>query len=290
MLCINRWSMAFLALVLIGTTLAPASARAEFGSRSNEPFFNFTDFHALGPSGDQRLAMVETDAAFRAAVQPIEGQIQSLRSEISGQLAGSGSVDPQQLASLAQQVFALRAQRDALDMAQMLRIRSTFTSAQLAQVAERHTQLDAVREQQRALVNPTNDPKSAYLPGDLFGDRLGYTRGVTLTAEQSARMSAIMEANKPAFTAIQQQRDTVRGQIAALLFGAAPVTEEQLLPLQRQASGLKNQMDEQRLTMTVQLRALLTPAQLTQAATAHQQLGALSAQEHALMTGVPNAN
>ena len=275
MLCANRLSVPapVLVLLLCCTALSPSTAHAAFGGRSIEAFFETMDFRDLDQSSEPVRSLNETTAAYRAALSPIEAQIRTLCGQIRDQLAGGGSVDTDHLAALAQQVFALRAQRDALDLTQMVTIHSVLSPAafaQLVQVTARDAEFNELIEHLQAQAHPTREPRVAYLPDSLFGDRLGYTRGLALTAEQSATMSAIMDANQSAFTAIQRQRTAVRDQIRARLTGPAPVTVVRLRPLQRRASVLEDQLDQRQLTMTLQLRALLTPAQLAQAALLHQ--------------------
>jgi len=258
--------------------MAPTDALATFGGRSNDPFFTLTD---MAPNGQaDRLK-----AVFRShsdSVTPLKQQIDAIRAQITAQLVATGALDPSQFVALEQQMFDLRSQRDALDLAEAVEIRSTLTAAQLSQAAQRHLG----RDEEATLRNPSQFPTSTYLPGDLFGDHLGYTRGLTLASDQLQQMTSIENADAEAFRSIQQQRRVVSRRISELLTGSNPVTLAQLAPLQQQASTLKNQIDTLRLTMTIQIRAVLTPVQLAQAATLRQQ----RAQESTLLTEARSAD
>jgi Spy/CpxP family protein refolding chaperone len=255
--------------------LAQQSAFATFGGPSHDPFFDGHDFLIAKMTTSQIQAFSAARQQIVALRAPIEQQISALRGQITEQLSGPGTIDAGQIAGLEQQMFALRRQRDALDLHVALQARAAMTPEQLTQVAQRHEQLADVREQREAILNPSDYPKSSYLPGDLFGDSLGYTRGVTLTDAQQQQISDITEANVAAFQSIQQQRHANRLEILRLVMGNAPVTQAQLAPLLNRASTLKEQIDDRRLAMTIQIRTLLTPEQLAQAATLHQQLVAL---------------
>jgi Spy/CpxP family protein refolding chaperone len=245
--------------------MAPTEALATFGGRSNDPFFSGQEIAAPKPAGQQGR-LLEIIRSYVAGVVPIEQQIDAIHGQITAQLVGAGPIDQAQIDALEQQMFVLRRQRDGLDLEEEVEIRSALNAAQLVQIAQRYRKLNAARSEEAALMNPAQFPGSAYRPGDLFRDKLGYARGLPLTGAQWQQMTSIENADTDAFRSIQQQRHAVRMQISEALFGDGSMTSAQLVPLQQRASALKEQIDTLRLAMTIQIRALLTPAQLAKAA------------------------
>jgi Spy/CpxP family protein refolding chaperone len=61
------------------------------------------------------------------------------------------------------------------------------------------------------------------------------------------------------------------------------VSENELNALQSQITQLRGQLDQQFMKTAVQVRALLTPAQLTKVANLHVQMKALHEQERQLL-------
>ncbi len=90
---------------------------------------------------------------------------------------------------------------------------------------------------------------------------------------------ALWAQSKP----VKEQMHAVHEQIATALLASGTVTAESLAPLVQQEEQLRTQLDQQRLNTMLQIRALLTPEQLTQAAATHQKLAALHEQEHEMM-------
>jgi len=125
-------------------------------------------------------------------------------------------------------------------------------------------------------------------PGPGFhhgGGEMGFLHGVTLTDAQKAQMQAIHKAGWAQMKSIMTQMRSVHEQIATKMLAPGDVTAESLSPLVAQEESLRQQMDSMHLSQTLQMRAILTPAQLAQAASMHAKLEALHAQEHAVMTG-----
>jgi Spy/CpxP family protein refolding chaperone len=108
--------------------------------------------------------------------------------------------------------------------------------------------------------------------------QLGFLAGVTLTDEQQAQLHQLLQASHAQIKPLEQQIHALRKQIFDQLASAAAVDGTQITALQQQAAQLREQVDEQRLATALQIRALLTPAQLAQAAQIHQQLASLHAQ------------
>ena len=118
---------------------------------------------------------------------------------------------------------------------------------------------------------------------------LGFLQGVTLTDAQQARMHDITHASWQQLKPQMQQLRALREQIGGDLASTAAVSAPQLVALQQQAQTLQNQLDQAKLATAIQVRALLTPEQLSQAATVHAQLAALHQQEHAVLSQTPAA-
>ena len=118
---------------------------------------------------------------------------------------------------------------------------------------------------------------------------LGFLQGVTLTDAQQTRMHDIMHASWQQLKPQMQQLHALREQIGGDLASTAAISAPQLVALQQQAQTLQNQLDQAHLAAAMQVRALLTPDQLSQAATVHAQLAALHQQEHAVLSQTPAA-
>jgi Spy/CpxP family protein refolding chaperone len=111
---------------------------------------------------------------------------------------------------------------------------------------------------------------------------LSFLQGVTLTPEQKTQVHQIMQASWTQAKPLMQQLRADHKQIDDLLAGTGTVTEAQLTGIQQQAGQLQQQLASQRLATALQVRALLSPAQLAQAAQTHQQLQSLHQQERAV--------
>lgn len=110
----------------------------------------------------------------------------------------------------------------------------------------------------------------------------GFLEGVTLTPEQKTQIHEIVQASWTSAKPLAQQLHADQKQISDLLAGGGAVNAAQLTPIQQQASQVRQQLDSQRLATALQVRALLTPAQLAQSAQTHQQLESLHQQERAV--------
>jgi Spy/CpxP family protein refolding chaperone len=114
--------------------------------------------------------------------------------------------------------------------------------------------------------------------------------GVTLTTDQQTQISQIHQTARAQVKPVMQQLHTIQGQIRDALLASGDVNTSQLTALQAQASQLRSQLDEQRLNTELQVRAVLTPAQLATAASTGAQLKALHQQMHSLMGGASTAS
>lgn len=120
--------------------------------------------------------------------------------------------------------------------------------------------------------------------GGHHGHRGGFSflEGVTLTADQKTQVHQIMQASWSTAKPLMQQLRADHKQIDDLLAGTGSVTSAQLTAIQTQADQLRTQLESQHLATALQVRALLTPAQLAQSAQTHAQLESLHQQERAV--------
>ncbi len=113
---------------------------------------------------------------------------------------------------------------------------------------------------------------------------LGFLQGVTLTDAQRAQVHDIMRASRQQMRPQMQQLRSLREQIGTDLAGTASLNTAQVAALQQQMQTLRGQLDQARLSTALQVRELLTPEQLSQSAAVHAQLAALHQQERSLMS------
>ncbi len=114
------------------------------------------------------------------------------------------------------------------------------------------------------------------------GEGMEFLHSLNLTDAQKQQAHEIMQANRTQAHSLMQQEHALHEQIVTQLLTAG-TTAEQIQPLVTQEEALHAQMDTAHLNMAIQLRGLLTPEQLTQAAATHQKLEALHEQEHEVM-------
>ena len=103
--------------------------------------------------------------------------------------------------------------------------------------------------------------------------------GVSMSDAQRDQIKQIEQAGWTQAKAGFQQMRAVHEQIMARLLAPGSVSEADLTPLVQQEQALRAQLDEQRLSSALQMRQVLTPQQLAQAAEKHQQLESLHDQE-----------
>jgi Spy/CpxP family protein refolding chaperone len=117
------------------------------------------------------------------------------------------------------------------------------------------------------------------------GGGMEFLHGLSLTDAQKAQLKAIHQAGWKQMKPIMEQMRALHEQMVNRMLAAGEVTTEALSPLVQQEESLRNQMDAIHLSQTLQMRALLTPEQLAQAASTHAKLETLHQQEHAVMAG-----
>jgi len=116
--------------------------------------------------------------------------------------------------------------------------------------------------------------------GGWHGD--GMLDGVTLTDSRKTQLHALMKTARQNGRPLHEQMRQVHEKIDALLFSTDSVTEAQLAPLVQQEASLMQQVEQQHIENELAIRNLLTPDQLSKAASTHTQLVALHQQERAL--------
>jgi Spy/CpxP family protein refolding chaperone len=108
-------------------------------------------------------------------------------------------------------------------------------------------------------------------------------QGVTLTETQQSQIQTIHQTNWATAKPLMQQLRATEEQITAALLASGSVNSSQLAALQSTASSLHAQLDQLRLSTELQVRGVLTSAQVAQAASTHAQVESLHQQMHSLM-------
>jgi Spy/CpxP family protein refolding chaperone len=287
----NKRSLS-VALCAAGISLAAAAhqdARAALGEprmTGRETGIEITDIDLTGAQGRQIAAIHQ---ASMAEVKPIEQAMRSLKKTIAALLNAPQAIDAAQLNSLAQQVFALEDERDAVEMSQELQFRQLLSPAQMAKAAQQH--------QQYAALHPLHGNDEAVRvagmvrkSSDFYGDKLGFARGVKLTASQDTQDAALESTAREELAAIESQRAEAQAQIADGLFGPPALSDAALQSLQQQTSQLRDQLDQRRLDLIGGIRTILTPMQLSATSQIHGQLVQLHRQEKALTAAAKTVN
>jgi Spy/CpxP family protein refolding chaperone len=115
------------------------------------------------------------------------------------------------------------------------------------------------------------------------GEGMEILHSLNLTDAQKAQAHTIEKAAWTQAKPIMEQMHAVHEQLATALLASGTVTADQLNPMVTQEEQLHAQLDSIHLNTALQIRTLLTPEQLTQAAATHQKLAALHEQEHEVM-------
>jgi len=134
----------------------------------------------------------------------------------------------------------------------------------------------------RALAQPPG-PGGPGGPGPLPMPLIMVIRRANLTSDQQAKVHQIMDANFTQAQPLMKQLRVVHEQIADILMSTGSVSASDIAPLQQQENQTHQQLDQQMLSTALQIRALLTPEQLSQASDLHNKLKSLRAQMDALI-------
>jgi Spy/CpxP family protein refolding chaperone len=110
-----------------------------------------------------------------------------------------------------------------------------------------------------------------------------FLRAANLTPAQQAKVKTIMDANRATMHSQFEQMHTAREQMAEKLFSTGAVTAADLSAQTQQIAQAQQQLLQNELSVALQVRAILTPAQLQRVAQFHQQFESLIKQMHALI-------
>lgn len=108
-------------------------------------------------------------------------------------------------------------------------------------------------------------------------------QGLNLSTEQQNAIRTIHQAARAQAKPMVEQLRQIRTEMKSAMLAAGPVDANKLATLQTQASTLKGQLDQLRLSSMIEVRKILTPDQLQQAAATANTLSSLHEQERALM-------
>jgi Spy/CpxP family protein refolding chaperone len=112
-------------------------------------------------------------------------------------------------------------------------------------------------------------------------------RHVNLTADQESQVHQIMQAGFTQNQPLMDQLHSTREAIADKLLTTGTVSAADLTPLQAQEAKIHQQLAQNMMATALKIRGVLTPDQLTQAATLHGKIKALDDQMRALMGDEP---
>jgi Spy/CpxP family protein refolding chaperone len=90
-------------------------------------------------------------------------------------------------------------------------------------------------------------------------------RGANLSAEQTAKVKEILQAHRGRTRDLMKQLRAARTELTDMLFAPGAVTAEDLQPLRQRTTQLWEQLSQERLAAALDIRAVLTPAQLAKA-------------------------
>jgi Spy/CpxP family protein refolding chaperone len=119
--------------------------------------------------------------------------------------------------------------------------------------------------------------------GGMMGALPIFLRAADLTPAQQAQVKKILHDNRANFHGQFDQMHTAREQMAAKLFSTGPVTASDLSAQTQRIAQVQQQLLQNELNVALQVRAILTPAQLQKVAQFHQQFESLHQQMRALL-------
>lgn len=134
-----------------------------------------------------------------------------------------------------------------------------------------------------AFAQPQGPGKCGFGGGPMPMPMMMLLHHVNLTADQQTQVHQLMQANFNQAQPLMTQLRSIHDQIADKLLSPGTVAAADLTPLQQQASTIHQQLDQQMLTTAIQIRNILTPAQLSQAADLHTKLQSLRSQMQTLL-------
>ncbi len=110
-------------------------------------------------------------------------------------------------------------------------------------------------------------------------------RTAGLSDAQREQVRQIVTAHRPQLQQISGQLRTAHEALQAKLSGTDAVSEADLAPLVQQIGQLREQLTQERLRLTLEIRGVLTPEQLARVAQARARLGELRREMRGLVGG-----
>jgi Spy/CpxP family protein refolding chaperone len=116
--------------------------------------------------------------------------------------------------------------------------------------------------------------------GMMMGDGPGMMlplllKGVGLTAEQQTRVQGVMKAHRTTLHTLFQQLQAAHEEMANKLFVPGAIQAEDLTPQVQRIAQLRDQLMQEGLKVTLEVRGVLTAEQLTKAAEIKQRMQTL---------------
>jgi Spy/CpxP family protein refolding chaperone len=108
-----------------------------------------------------------------------------------------------------------------------------------------------------------------------------------MTPDQRARLDEIMANDRPAMKGILDELHAAHDALATRVLAPGPLTAADLAPQVKAVAAMRDRLLQQALGTTLAVRALLTPEQLTEAATRLQRMRELQDEMHGLLAPTP---
>ncbi len=114
------------------------------------------------------------------------------------------------------------------------------------------------------------------------GGEFGMLHALSLTDAQRTQVHAAMEAGRTASAPYREQLGAIQAQLRAKLTASGTVAMADVAPLLQQKERVMAELDQTHMATVLQIRSVLTPEQIAQAASMETQLATLHAQERAV--------
>src|SRR6267378_1586029 len=115
-------------------------------------------------------------------------------------------------------------------------------------------------------------------------------KGVDLNAEQRTRVQGMMDARRPTLQTLFQQLRATHEEMANKLFAPGAVQAEDLAPQIQQIAQLREQLMQEGLKVTLEVRGVLTAEQLAKAAELKQRMQTLHQEMRSLFQDKNSGN
>ena len=128
--------------------------------------------------------------------------------------------------------------------------------------------------------------------GDMMGDVPGMMlplvlKGVDLTDDQEKQVREIMQAHRATFRTLFSELQAAQKDMADKLLAPGEVRAEDLTTQVQQVAQLRERLMQEGLTVALEVRGVLTPAQLAKAAELKDRMRALHTEMRGLFKGKP---